>query len=225
MKELLLFSLMLAFSVVTAHAYAPQRKGYAPKSKAKAANQANVDEMKLGLQGGINIFSSKAGAYLEYKFTEALGIQSGLCYFSNSYALNLSEETVIKFAWVTPKYLTLPIMLRGYPGADRQFCFFGGIHGGYLISGKQFLTSSEIDFRKRKRNKKRDDEVKNLKEIDQHNKFDFSIVAGFDYEFSFGLTLGLSYNKGFIDVIKASHSLGNFTLQPTIGYNIATLLK
>jgi hypothetical protein len=97
-----------------------------------------------------------------------------------------------------------------------------GVQKGDL-SGKDFTDASQrkeiIDATVKGKNKTE------LTDADQSRNLGFSIIAGFDYEFSFGLTLGLSYSKGMIDVIKAEESYGNWTLQPAIGYNIAKLLQ
>jgi hypothetical protein len=227
MKKYLLLGLMLAFSVVTAHAYAPKRK-------AKAAKQSTADAMKFGIQlGGISL----VGGFFEYKITEQIGIQTGLSYLNNLYYLDGPESTNSdsdnqKVVWVKPDHIVLPIIVRIYPGDHRQFCLFTGVRTGYLIGGDKGDLDRTIedlnDISKGIKIAKEVLEGKNktkLTEVDQHRKFDFSIVAGFDYEFSFGLSLGLSYGKGMIDVIKAKDSVGNWTLRPAIGYNIAKLIQ
>jgi outer membrane receptor protein involved in Fe transport len=225
MKKYLLLGLMFAFSVVTAHAYAPN-------GKAKAANQSSMSNIKFGPQLGTAL-STKVGAYFEYKVHDKIGIQTGLSYFSDMYILHNPETTdsnKLKLVYVTPKYIVLPIIFRGYPGDDRQFCLFTGVQAGYLIgvqkgdlSGKDFTDASQrkeiIDATVKGKNKTE------LTDADQSRNLGFSIIAGFDYEFSFGLTLGLSYSKGMIDVIKAEKSYLNWTFQPTIGYNIAKLIQ
>jgi hypothetical protein len=60
MKKLLLFSLMLAFSGVTAHAYAPKRK-----ANVKAANQTIMGNLKFGLNVG-QTGSTLVQRYIEF---------------------------------------------------------------------------------------------------------------------------------------------------------------
>jgi hypothetical protein len=225
MKKRLLLSLIFAVSSVAGYAYTPHPSD-------NPAWQSSMKNMKFGLQFGRNLFSSKYGAYFEYQLLEGLGLQSGLFYFSNDYILNLTEEaTHIKFAFVKPKYISLPMILRSYPGAGRQFCFFAGLQTGYLIAGRQLLVNYQLrlveDFEAilNLENIRNQNSEYALKEIAEVNKFDFDLLIGFDYEFSFGLTLGLSYTKGFIDIIKGKESYGNWTLQPVIGYNIAKLIQ
>jgi len=230
MKKALLFTFILVFATINGQASASQ---YKQQSK----SQQNAAMIKFGPQLGNNVSSRRNGVYFEYKFQEALGIQSGLLYFKDMYLLTETDDiqSIIKGKnnktdlWhvVTPQYITLPIILRSYPGAARQFCLFAGMEAGYLIGGQRLTGDANTNFEKLRKKIIQGESIKKteLKDIkDGVRKMTLSMVVGFDYEFNFGLLLGFRYTKGLVDVIKTKSSALNWTLQPTLAYNFGKFL-
>ena len=186
----------------------------APAARAKYKGSSNnMEQIKFGPQvGGLGILSDKVGFFGEYALTEKLGMQADLLYFTNTYYIDSIDISM-------------------YPGSDRQFCWLIGTHLGYLIRGK-FKFSDEnnldpINNTEKFKNVFQEIGFTNLKDVEEQDKirkFQFGIVVGFDYEFGFGLILGLTYTKDLIDIIKSEKSFYNWTLQPTLGYNFGKLL-
>ncbi|OJW72293.1 MAG: hypothetical protein BGO68_06150 [Candidatus Amoebophilus sp. 36-38] len=205
----------------------------APAARAKYKGSSNnMEQIKFGPQvGGLGILSDKVGFFGEYALTEKLGMQADLLYFTNTYYIDSIDISNGKSALVQLDYINIPIILRMYPGSDRQFCWLIGTHLGYLIRGK-FKFSDEnnldpINNTEKFKNVFQEIGFTNLKDVEEQDKirkFQFGIVVGFDYEFGFGLILGLTYTKDLIDIIKSEKSFYNWTLQPTLGYNFGKLL-
>ena len=68
------------------------------------------------------------------------------------------------------------------------------------------------------------EDLKDISDQDKVRRFQIGIVAGFDYEFNFGLITGLTYTKELIDVIKSKDSFANWSLQLGLGYNFGKFL-
>jgi len=206
----------------------------APARNSRSRN--TVEEIKFGPQlGGLTRW--QAGVTGEYKFSESLGLQTGLEFVRDWYMLVEPKVSNGKIAFTVLDRINLPIVLRGYPGDDRQFCWFGGFQLGYIteadfaFANDDMSSSSsfgEIGKERKKLEKGSKSNVVKLEDIqekDQVNRFQFGIVVGFDYEFSFGLTLGLRYSKELIDVLKSKDSVFNWNFRPTLGYNFGKLLE
>ena len=129
-KNLLLISFLLLALGNGVYAKAPNYKMSAGKSSSN-----NPQEIKFGPQFGI-AFSKKAGLFGEYKLNETLGVQASIIYFSNFYFLGDAEIVDGGFLITKVASISMPIVLRAYPGSDRQFCWFSGIQLGYITTGK-----------------------------------------------------------------------------------------
>jgi outer membrane protein W len=195
MKKYLLLSLLLAFSVVTAHAYAPKRK-------AKATKQSTADAMKFGIQLG-GIF----GLFGEYKFTEQIGLQSGLGF---AFASHKSTKDDPKYTFY---YLRLPLYAKYYLGETKRFGIFGGINALYCLTGNRKENNSQTDF-------------KDLAEDEKVNSYDMSISVGFDYETTSGFIWGLKLpDIGLINAVEQPKAFKNiYTDFLILGFNFAKLL-
>lgn len=227
-KNLLLISSLLLALGNAAYAKVPNYKAAAGRSSSN-----NMQEIKFGPQIGISL-AKKGGLFGEYKLNEALGVQGGFVYFSNIYFLDDAEVANGGYIFTKIASINMPVLLRAYPGNDRQFCWFGGFQLGYITSGKfNFISSTSLpNEEKVEQIKNAEDLLKNmnidLKDINEQDKvrrFQMGIVAGFDYEFDFGLVTGLTYTKELIDVIKSKDSLLNWSLQLALGYNLGKFLK
>lgn len=206
----------------------------APARNKRSTN--NVGAIKFGPQLG-GLTGWQVGVTGEYKFAESLGVQAALEFVHDWYLLLEPQVSNGNVAFTVLDRINLPIILRGYPGADKQFCWFGGFQLGYITKAKFAFANDDMsssasfgDVGKEREKLKEDLENKvvkleDIKEQDQINRFQFGIVVGFDYEFSFGLTLGLRYSKELIDVLKSKDSLLNWTFRPTLGYNFGKFLE
>ncbi len=102
-----------------------------------------MEKFKFGPQVGGAIVSRKAGLFGEYALTRGLGIKSGLFYESNCFGMQDVNDEKGNGALVRAKYISLPAILRTYPGRSRQFCVFFGLQGRYLIGGEAVYISTE----------------------------------------------------------------------------------
>lgn len=206
----------------------------APVRNSKSTN--TVEEIKFGPQlKGLTTW--QAGVTGEYKFAESLGVQACLEFVRDWYMLFGTKVSNGNLAITGLDRINFPIVLRGYPGDDRQFCCFGGVQLGYIISADFAFAGeatsynpsfSEIGEEREKLERSLKGSVvklENIQEKDQVNRFQFGLIGGFDYEFGFGLTCGLSYSKELINALKSNESFFNWTFRPSVGYNFAKLLR
>jgi hypothetical protein len=206
-------------------------------------NPSNCPIMKFGVQLGGGVFlTAFAQGYFEYQLKENLGIQTGLKLHHSSYLLQLKEKTAQEgkknlYHPIDTKYVMLPILARWYPGKDRQFCLFGGIQLGYLIGADLYTKTinSPASFLDAKPDELQDTlnkvheifkngSKKVLSEITETNKLNLAMVYGFDYEFGFGLNLGIINSKVLTPIAKNTKDLNQIDVSVKIGYNIAKLL-
>ena len=192
------------------------------------SRQFDKGRFKFGLQGGLGISffltggkgiaASRGGAFVEYAMLRWLGLQSGLTVYYNLYTLQGLTDVKISDPTVSTIYLMVPITLRIYSNSkSSQDCLWGGLQLGYLIHGHAFPHVCKPT------NKVPPIPLSSNKTFTRY--FGISIILGYDYEFDFGLTMGLSYTYDMRPVIRARFVGFNWSLQPTIGYNIAKLLQ
>jgi hypothetical protein len=232
MKRKFLSILILSAVLVT---FKNSSYAKAPKYVASTARSSsnNTQEIKFGPQIAISI-ARKGGLFGEYKLNEALGVQVGIVYFNNYYFLDNADIVDGGFMLARVASIDIPIVLRAYPGNDRQFCWFVGPQLGYIIKGKfNTMASAPLSTTEEKVDKMKDYEnvlknmnldLKDINEQDKVRRFQVAILAGFDYEFDFGLITGLTYTKGFVDVIKSEDSIANWSFQLALGYNFGKFL-
>lgn len=189
------------------------------------------EQIKFGAHYGINFFSSSWGIFGEYKPNESLGLQIAISYFKNFYTLLGTEVSNGGAAMAETNYISLPFILRSYPGNDRQFCLFAGAKLGYILKGNFLFTPGKEITKEDAEKLVKDIEsnklvisLKDINEQDKINRFQLGFTLGLDYEFKFGLILGLSFTKELINVIKSKNSFLNWTLQPTLSYNFGKFL-
>lgn len=192
------------------------------KPKVTQYEHPATQRKKFGIQAGMGILffltrgtgmaSFKAGFFGEYKVAKWLGIQTGITSYYNLYIIENVIETTSAIYNVAPVYLMAPILLRIYPGKARQNCFSMGSQIGYLITGYAY---SHKDIYEQQR-------VFPILLKSQQlsiNRLGLSILAGYDYEFTWGLILGLNYIHDYIPVLKADYMSFEWSVQPTISYN------
>lgn len=204
MKKLLLLIIATTLSVATVQGQ--------PRSKSRAGSTS--DEFKFGLQIRTILFK-KAGIYGEYKLNEQLGLQASLVRFGDYYHLIGLKDTTYSGAYVEPKYISMPLTLRIYPGEGRQFCLFGGVQASYLYGGEMHLFSRTSQIGQQTEISIAEAENLNL----QVNKWGFHIVTGFDYEYKCGFILGAESTRGLLTVLDCEKSASNWTLQLVLGWN------
>ncbi|XWN35043.1 MAG: outer membrane beta-barrel protein [Roseivirga sp.] len=214
MKRLLLFIMATTLCVATVQGQ--------PRSKSRVGSAS--DEFKLGLQTQA-IFFHKTGIYGEYKLNEQLGLQASLLYFWDFYLLSDLKNTTYAVASVLPQYISIPLILRIYPGEGRQFCLFGGIQASYLYGGKMLLMDRPSDpfgllTGRGPREQQTEISIAEAENLNlQVNKWGFHIVTGFDYEYKCGFILGAEYTKGLSTALDCEESFLNWTLQLALGWN------
>jgi hypothetical protein len=192
MKSRLLLSIIFASLIFTAHAYVP-------KNSSKAAFKLhNIEVNKFGPR----VFVDGVNAFIEHKFTEQEGLQSGIGY--KIYSAHSSF-----FGWKIYRkmfhYLHLPILFRFYLGETKGLCLFGGANLYYLLSTAYLITLTK------------DEELR---------KFNIGLSAGFDYETRFGFIWGLNmFELALLDAVKGPEPINlSRALSLVLGYNFAKLL-
>lgn len=247
MKNLLLLTIVMACSVVTAHG---QGKTYK-----HSPSYQKSGEIKFGLKLGINnswisyedevnsnsvnrlIFRQHAGAFGEYKFTDEVGLQLALLYSGQGVkkitmqASNSLIETKCKVK-MPLDYIIVTTTLRLYPGAERQFCLFLGPYIGYLMSGVIYTyvdgkKASEVNLKSKMAyayvDGKKNQEGQPV-QVPELRNLDVGIVVGLDHEFPMGLILGLTCNVGLRNIFEEDKSK-NLVMQYGLGYNFAKLMQ
>ena len=150
MKKLLLLTIVMTCSVVTAHGQGKRYKHSPIYHKS--------GEIKFGLKLGINtpeiryedgyyphgyhshrlIHRQHADVFGEYKFTDEVGLQLALLYSGQGENLELDSDSPTKtkqpLAKINLDYIIVTLTLRFYPGAKRECCLFLGPYIGYLMS-------------------------------------------------------------------------------------------
>ncbi|MHB9147025.1 MAG: porin family protein [Candidatus Amoebophilus sp.] len=222
--KVICFSILFFSSFFCIHAENPS-----PSQEIQAPIPVNTQKIKLdpqqrikfGPQLGTGIFagSLRLGIVGEYKLAEWLSIQAGILYFRNQYFLKgtfpNSTETL---ALVLPQHITVPLVLRGYLKPDKKMSFFAGVHVGYLVGGflewhKTMLTRKYIA---------------SLHLNDERlaaKKLGYAFLLGSDYQFNYGITVGLTFIYELTKVIATDRASLNWTLAPTLNYNLGMFLR
>jgi hypothetical protein len=187
--------------------------------------QATKQNIQFGIQGGIGILrgSFSGGIFGEYELASQMSIYTGLMYFCNLYFLNglvyHHNGPEVKLIGVLPEYIILPVIFKIYLDFHKKGCLLIGGQVGYLIRGKAELyecihhkiQAPPISLKKKDSNLK-------------VNRIELAAIAGYDYRFKFGLSIGVRFIQELIPVIDAKSTMFIWTLQPSIGYNLARLL-
>jgi hypothetical protein len=197
-----------------------QNRGY--KNSNRYGNAAE-SKIKAGIETEIFLLQ----AFGEYKVDEKLGVRVAVAYdFLHFYSLEKLMVPICRGedALLLLKSINLPITLRLYPGEDRQACFLGGVHLGYVTKTEVLITrdASKLDIVEARKNNRHVD----IDKIPDHiTKLRFGMILGFDYEASFGLTFGICFKKDFVTMMEANDTFANWNLRPTLGYNFAKLFE
>jgi len=204
------------------------------QSKNGYKGQSRTGKLKYGLNVGLAIASSSYEGFCEYQVAENFGIKSGLSYDRKTFFIFDIDGADKSWAVATPRYVSLPIIARFYPGDRQRFCIFLGLQPRYLVGG-------EIDYRRqpdssaseeegiqalgkifeRKDGIKINDGTEHPTEI---NKMHLGFVLGFDHEYRSGFMLGLKYGRNFTQIMKYDRSFLDWIFQLGLGYNFAKLI-
>ena len=195
---------------------------------------------KFGPQFGIALWSSKKGIFFERKLNKKLGIKSGLFYDSRTLCMlevnGEKDNNVIARA----KHISIPIIMRFYPGQGRQFCMFFGLRGRFIAGGKAvYLKGLDDEMAKLQVKANQESLRKIAKALNQRsvalndtrkhsskvNKVASDIALGLNYEFKFGLILGLEMDYSLTKLMACKISTLDWAFQIDLGYNIAKLIK
>jgi hypothetical protein len=214
--KVICFSILLLSS--TSHTYA---ENLFDNQEDQTFIQTTTQKIKFGPQIGTGILtgSLRLGIVGEYRIVEWLGIQTGILHFRNQYFLKgIFPNTNETLASVIPQYITIPVILRNYPKPNRKRSFFAGLHIGYLLGGS--VEWHETMFTR-----------KYIAGLPLHNiqlaakNLSYALVLGSDHEFKYGITIGLTFIYELTKVIETDEAALNWTLAPTLSYNLGTFLK
>lgn len=180
-------------------------------------------ELKLGSD---TINGGQLGIWGGYSWNQIWGARMGVL-FTESSNMGTSSSS----------YFTVPILLSIRPYPEKKISLFGGIQLGYRL---KIHVSEVVELNKPMKAegpdeiKRESERRKQLKDKlmgfdkDKTPRLQVGLVAGADFEFSFGLTIGLYGVKYLIDPGKGTcyddwklHP--SWTLFPTIGYNLVRI--
>ncbi len=225
MKKIWLFGTLLTLLFVT------NVHGEAQKYEHKArTSTSNLEKVKFGSHFRSMFLGCKGGVFVEYEIHEAVGLQTGLLYFSDKYYMKFLEKRY-RNAFVDLNYLSVPLIARFYPGEERQFCVFAGLQINYLRGGDITLVykdaSEFIEHTFSGKSGSGSNKAHEIKDTNAHglkiSNWGSHFIVGFDYEYRGGFQLGLEYGWGLSNVVKCKETNFNWTFKPSLGYNFANL--
>ena len=200
---------------------------YASPANARSTSSADTaaEKIKFGLQLKFPCLP-KFGVFGEYKLSEMLGIQTALLYFSDFYLMQdlQGKESHQNHALVLAQYISMPVILRFYPGVTRQLCIFGGLQINYLLGGNILYMSASANQMAQFKKLFSKENILKLKDEKESGNLSLHLVMGFDYEAKGGFISGLEIGKGLSTFIKCDDSKLNWTFKPVLGYNFGKLL-
>ena len=175
------------------------------------------------------MFKTRLGVWGEYSWNKICGARVGILLDSGSTGglYNMISSST---------YFTIPILLTSRLDPERKSCFFGGVQLGY----RSAIQAHEVEeLRQGKDRIGRVPGPERLAKLknklvgfgkDKTSPFQVGLVAGVDFEFSSGLTLGLYGVKYLIDPGKGTCYEGwdlhpSWSILPTLGYNAARLFQ
>jgi hypothetical protein len=175
----------------------------------------NAQRLNWGVRGGLNISSLGdyeqvigmyedaelenklglyAGLFIQYSFTEKLGIESGLFYSQLGGKEKEHDYDESYKVTANPSYLQIPVTAFykfSLPGNFKIYPALG-IYAGYGLSGK--MKSRGTIW-----NENIDSEIKYFKDF--ANRFDFGATIGLNLQYS-KFIFGVNYDRGFLRVNK-----------------------
>lgn len=86
---------------------------YKPMTRTSTSDS---DKIKFGVHLNSIISFHKVGGFVEYKMNEAIGLQTGLLLFDDSYAMKSLRDDSNLIALVNPSHVSVPLIARFYPG-------------------------------------------------------------------------------------------------------------
>ncbi|MHA7877327.1 MAG: porin family protein [Bacteroidota bacterium] len=188
-----------------------------------ATDHRLADKVKFGVH--LKGFGSTWGVFGEYKFHEAVGIQTAVLKFSDFYLMKGTDDTPDEQELVKPNYVSFPLLLRLYPSKSRRFCLYAGFQFNYL-RGVRIIEAHTVDnnFASIANPLKNiEEKTTKLKGADGIKEWTTHLVYGFDHEWDTGIQLGLVVGKGLNTLKKCDKTAFNFITKFTLGYNVAKL--
>ncbi|OJW70276.1 MAG: hypothetical protein BGO68_01940 [Candidatus Amoebophilus sp. 36-38] len=192
------------------------------KDPTHISNNKKLENIKFGvqLQDGLSDLYDNSmgqpGIFGEYKFHKKVGLRTGLFYTSQG-RIPYRKASIKNPSGFSMQSISVPVILRVYPASNlEEWCFFIGVQPGYIIDGAMHLEVL-----------KNKETIRTLTEMNKRvniQRFQLHIISGCDYEFGFGLNLGVIWFVSFINIIKAEKCIKN-NFGYSVGYNFAKLLK
>ena len=223
MIKRIIFSLICVCVSMNAFSYTLQ----ASRKAVPSGKHTVVRPWKYGVSLSSGILSRRIGGFVEYK-TGMIGMEAGLAWFGDRYeAAGLPlKGSKVGVGIINYSTFVVPLVLKLYPGIDRQFAIRAGLQVGYAIQNKIYLI----------RNFKGGQlQVNILEAIDDKNYVDVSSVAasedtindwyggsivGFEYETDFGFIWGFDYMNKLTSFIEAEEEKYAFSFMLNLGMNL-----
>lgn len=98
------------------------------------APRLSKDRITAGVETGLT-------GFFEWKFTDKLGVRSG-CGYARVRVVdvaNIQNNKQISCVGLTIYRVSIPLVVRFYPGEKRQFCLYSGPRFGIVVSGTQVI--------------------------------------------------------------------------------------
>ena len=171
------------------------------------------------------------GAMLNIGLSDKFSLQPELLYSTQGGVIEIEESDIKKIEKVAYKigYFKMPVLAKYYLIGElgSGLGLYVGPQVGFKLTQSGTVeikenneTTLEGDFE--------EDELKGVDKKDGNvnllNDLDFGVIAGIDYEFSFGLSLGVRYDVGFLtpfntkNVSYKDNTFKNHMINLSIGY-------
>jgi len=196
----------------------------------------NAQETKFGVKAGYSLSTMKlenmdmeldskssfyVGGFLEYKFTEKVGLQAELLYsetggkMSESFSENVDGVILSGNQDIDLKLgnLMLPISVKYYP--TENFSFSGGLNFAFILSAKN-KYSINVSADGESLNESGTEDIK-----DEIKSLNLAPFIGAEYQLPNGMFFDARYNIGVTNIVKDpmdGESAKNSFLQVGLGY-------
>jgi hypothetical protein len=222
MIKRIIFYLFVCVSMNT-FSYAVQ----APRRAVPSGKHTVVEPWKYGVSLSSGILSRRIGGFVEYKMN-MIGMEAGLSWFRDRYGaagvpLKGSEVGVGVINYST---FVIPLVLKLYPGSDRQFAIRAGLQVGYAIQNKIYLIRNFkgrqviVSFQEALDDKNYVDVSSVAASEDKINDWYCGSIVGFEYESDFGFIWGFDYMNKLTSFIEAEEEKYAFSFMLNLGMNL-----
>jgi hypothetical protein len=230
MIKRIIFSITFLCVSMNTFSYAVQ----APRKAVRSNKHTVVEPWKYGASFSTGLSSRRIGGFVEYKM-EMIGVEAGLAWFGDRYFVaDASLNTASKIGLINYSTFVVPLVLKLYPGSDRQFAIRAGLQVGYVIQNEIRSIMNFKDFENLKVEEIRemiafgkviwDGGFVNVSSVaaseDKVNDWYCGYIVGFEHETDFGFIWGFDFVDKLTSFIEAKKEINTFSLMLNLGMNL-----